>query len=190
MTDLLPMSALGSRELLMEAHGDLTIREVTDVALASVAISRDVALPQPFGLMLPGPGSHVSQGGISAVWTGQRQWMIAAAGEAETDFAARLYAEVPVAAVTEQTDGWVVLDVESSAGDAAIHHLLERLVNIDPRSFGPGSATRTGLEHMGVIVVRSAANRVAIWGMRSAAGTLWHAVSVAARRLAGPATAD
>ncbi|WP_296374647.1 hypothetical protein [Yoonia sp.] len=47
---------------------------------------------------------------------------------------------------------------------------------------GPGQATRTVLDHMGVFVLRSAHDRLAILGARSAAGSLWHAISGAAAR--------
>ena len=78
---------------------------------------------------------------------------------------------------TDQSDAWAVFDIEG-----AIEPLLEKLVNLDLATFGPGSATRTGLDHMGVFVIRRDHHRVAVMAMRSAAEYVWHILETAARR--------
>ncbi|WP_442772761.1 sarcosine oxidase subunit gamma [Paenirhodobacter enshiensis] len=188
MSELTALTALGATEPRIEHHGAVSLRENAGLALASVAVlGRDGAQPLPFGLRLPEPGHWVAGQGVSAFWTGPGQWMIEAEGRAEEDFARDVKAHAPGCAVSEQTDGWVAIEIASTEGAAPIEALLERLVNVDLGAFGPGSATRTGLEHMSVFVIRRAADRVAILGMRSSAGSLWHAISVAASRLQVPA---
>lgn len=185
MTDLMPLTALGGTEPCSESFGALAIRENASLALASLALRKGQAAPSPFGLTLPGAGRAVSAGGYGAFWTGRDQWMIEAEGKAETDFAACLRAEAPGPSVTEQTDGWVVFDIASAKGPAPVAALMGKLVNVDPKGFGPGHATRTLLGHMGVFLIRRADDRITVMTMRSLAGTLWHDLTAAARRLQG-----
>jgi heterotetrameric sarcosine oxidase gamma subunit len=182
VTDLKPITALGTEAPRSETFGALSITENADLALASLALRRGTAQPVPMGLALPGPGGWAAGQGVAAFWAGPGLWMIEAAGRAEEDFARELKSAAPGCSVTEQTDGWVAFEVISSAGAAPILRLLEKLVNIDPAGFGPGRATRTGLEHMSVFVIRRAGDRLAVLGMRSEAGTLWHALETAAAR--------
>ena len=185
MTDLTPITALGALEPQVLKCGALTITENVQMALASLALRRGGSQPVPMGVQLPGPGGWSAGQGVSALWTGPGQWMIEAEGRAEEDFARELKTRVPECSVTEQTDGFVVFEIASTAGGAPIRALMEKLVNIDAAGFGPGCATRTGLEHMTVFVIRRAEDRVAIIGMRTLAGSLWHAIETAAKRLEG-----
>ena len=185
MTDLSPLTALGTPVAETVTFGALILRENATVALASVSLRRGAATPAPFGLVLPAPRGWVRGDGVGAFWTGPGQWMIEGEGRAAEDFAAALVAHCPGCSVTEQTDGFVVFEMVSSAGPAPIDRLLERLVNIDTGAFGPGSATRTGFEHMSIFVIRRAAERLAVLGLRSAAGSIWHGLTGAAERMEG-----
>ncbi|MBA84504.1 sarcosine oxidase subunit gamma [Thalassobius sp. S69A] len=178
MTDLTPITALGGPAARVASFGSVSLTENTGLALASLAGAADVA---PMGLDLPPVGGAVSAGGYGAFWTGPSQWMIEAAGRAETDFAAALQAQAPDCVVTEQTDGFVCFEI--TAPGAGLTGLLQKLVNLDPKTLGPGRAVRTGLEHMTVFLIRRSDTQLAVIGMRSLAETLWHALSVAARRL-------
>ncbi len=183
MTDLAPLTALGAAAPRSAAFGALTLAENADLGLASLAQRRGAPVPVPMGLALPGPGLWHAGNGLAAFWTGPGQWMIEAPGRAAEDFAAALKRAAPEASVTEQTDGFCAFEIASSAGPAPIVALLEKLVNLDAGAFGPGSATRTGFEHMSIFVIRRAEDRLAVLGMRSAAGSIWHALETAARRL-------
>ena len=182
MPDLAPLTALGATAPRSATFGALTLTETPDIALASLALRRGTAQPTPFGLALPGPGHWVQGGDHAALWTAPGQWLIEAPGRAESDFAAKLAQIAPGCSVTDQTDGWVCIEITSTAGATPIVRLMEKLVNIDTARFTPGSATRTGLEHQGVILIRRAEERLAVWGMRSLAGSLWHALETAAQR--------
>ncbi len=185
MTDLLSVSALGQMAPRVMSHGALTITENSGLGLASVALRRGAALPHPFGLRLPEPGLWAAGQGMAAFWTGPGQWMIEAEARAEDDFARDVTAHAPGCSVTEQTDGWVCYEIASVMGADPVLDLLAKLVNIDAAAFGPGCATRTGLEHMSVFVIRRAADRLAIYGMRSSAGSLWHAIEATAAQSEG-----
>ena len=183
MTDLMPITALGNAVAHAETLGALTIRENPDLALASLALRKGQAAPAPFGMTLPDVGVAVTKDGYGAFWTGRNQWMIEAEGKADMDFAASLGAEAPGQSVTEQTDGWVAFDIISDQGAAPIEALMRKLVNIDTRSFAAGHARRTLLGHLAVFVIRRSEDRMTVIGMRSVAGTIWHDLSVTARRL-------
>lgn len=186
MPDLKPITALGGATARIVTHGALTLEENAGLALASLALRRGGAEPDPFGLALPGPGLWTENDVAAALWTGPGQWLVEGPGRAESDFAAEVASACPGCSVTEQTDGFAAFEVRSAAGEAPILALMAKLVNLDPARFGPGTATRTGLDHMSVFVIRRAADRLVVIGMRSAAGTLWHALETAAARLAEP----
>jgi sarcosine oxidase subunit gamma len=181
--DLKPALALGGETPARRAIGALTLVENSDLGLASLALRRSSMVPTPLGLTLPGPGGWVGEGAVSAFWTGPGQWMVEGGNAAEGDFAATIAAAAPGCSVTDQTDGWVAFEVLSSDGPAPILRLLERLANLDAEAFTPGHALRTTIDHMGVFVVRRAADHLAILGMRGFAGSLWHALATAATRL-------
>ena len=183
MTDLTPLTALGADTARSETFGALSVTENADLALASLTLRKGQDAPTPFGLTLPQAGGVVSGDGVSAFWSAPDQWMIEAPGQGAADFAAQVKSQAPGCSVTEQTDGFTVFEITSQAGAAPIEALMEKLVNIDPAALPPGCATRTGLHHMTVFLVRRAEDRLAVIGMRSFALSLWHALSTAAHRL-------
>lgn len=185
MTDLTPITALGASAPADQHFGPLRISENADMALASLALRRAADMPAPMGLELPAPGKWSQGQGVAAFWTGPDQWMIEAETRATEDFAAELASHAPGCSITEQTDAWTVFEITSDRGDAPIRALLEKLVNIDTESFVPGSATRTGLHHLSVFLVRRAEDRLAVMTMRSMARDLWHVLQETARRLKG-----
>lgn len=109
--------------------------------------------------------------------------MIEAQGRAAEDFVAALSVEARGCSVIEQTDAWVCFEIASDDGADPIRAIMEKLVNLDTAQFGAGSATRTALHHMSVIMIRRAGDRLAVIGMRSLADSLWHALETAARHL-------
>ncbi|AZO19245.1 MULTISPECIES: sarcosine oxidase subunit gamma [unclassified Mesorhizobium] len=183
MTDLRPITALGAVTPGYASFGAIELRENVGLALASLALRRGTVEPTPFGLTLPGPGRWVAGQGVAALWTGPDQWTIEGEGCAELDFAAELKQLAPGCSATEQTDGWVAFEIVSRAGTGPLEALLSKLVNIDLANFGPGRATRTGVEHMSCFVIRRGDLHAAMLGARSSAGSLWHALETAAKRL-------
>lgn len=182
MTDLTPITALGSTTPLSQSFGPLTLAENSDLGLVSLALRMGQAAPKPFGLDLPQPGQSVSGESVSAFWTGPDQWMLEGPGQGDGDFAALVMAQAPGASVTEQTDGFVAFEITAETSDQ-IDRLITKLVNVDPTTFTAGHATRTGLHHMTVFLVRRADTRLAVIGMRTLADALWHALTSTLKRL-------
>jgi sarcosine oxidase subunit gamma len=179
---LKPLSALGREFLSVETIGPVTLSESMDTALASLASRRsregEVAeLAAGAGIPLPGPGQAASQGTWGASWISPEMWMVEAPYGTHEDIAAHLkpiFGET--ASITEQTDAWVRFEVTGP-----LQPLFERLCNLDLSRFGPGSATRMVLEHLGVYAIRRAPDRMTLLGPRSSADSLHHALVTAAR---------
>jgi sarcosine oxidase, subunit gamma len=179
---LKPLSALGREFLSVETIGPVTLSEDMDTALASLASRRGreaevAALAAEAGVPLPEPGQAAVQGSWGAFWVSPGMWMVEAPYATHEDIVAHLkpiFGEA--ASITEQTDAWARFEVTGP-----LQPLFERLCNLDLGRFGPGSATRTVIEHLGVYAIRRAPNRMTLLGPRSSADSLHHALVTAAR---------
>lgn len=180
MTDLTPITAFGAQTPLHVTFGGVTLTEEFDLGLASLALRKGQEAPTVFGMPLPAVGKLAQSGGISAFWSAPDQWMIMGAGNGNSDFANMVQTEVPDASVTEQTDGFATVTVEAEI--ALLERMLSKLVNLPTATIAPGCATRTGLHHMTVFLVRPSETALHVLVPRSYAGSLWHALETAARR--------
>lgn len=176
------MTALGAQTPAQVTVGPLTISERFDVALASVAARRgrmaDLATAaQTAGLPLPGPARHEAGAPYSAFWVAPEMWIVEAPHASHELIAPMLKAALgDAASVTEQTDAWVAFDLTA----AGLAPLLERLCNVDFPALPDGHATRTMMEHLGVYLIRHRAGAARLYGPRSSADSLLHALKVAA----------
>lgn len=174
---------LGFAEPHAATVGPVEIREMVDVALASVAVraGREADFRQAAdasGVPLPGPG-RAERGAVwSAFWTGPDVWMVEAPLATHEDVAPLLRrAFGPAASVTEQTDGWARFAVECPEPP----RLFERLCALDMARAAPGDAHRTVVEHLGCFVLVRAPTRFELLTPRSSAGSFLHALETAAR---------
>lgn len=180
------LNALFGADLRSETVGAVTISENVGVALASLATRRGqadqiAAVAKGIGLDLPGPARASFSAPYSALWLGPDQWLVMATGDADQDIAAALEAAFgPAASITEQTGGWVCLDVTG----ARLPALFERLCAIDSAAMEPGHGTRTVIDHLGCYIICIDATQFRVFGPRSSAGSLHHALTTAARAIA------
>lgn len=187
MHKLKPITPLGGDTARRDEIGSITITEVVDQALASVAARTgqaaavQQALSGQTGLALPDVGKTAEAAPFAAFWTGPDQWMITAPQGSHELLAAELKKIVgDSASVVEQTDAWCRFDV---AG-AGLCDLFERLSNAPVRTMAPGTALRTTAEHLGVFLWRLAGDHMAVIAPRSSAGSLHHGLLAAARSIA------
>lgn len=182
MVSLQSLTALGKREATIVTHGPLTITERTDVALASLAARKgrmadlDKAATAA-GVPLPGPATHQTGTPYSAFWAAPEMWFVeapCATHELIADLLKSAFGDA--ASITEQTDAWVVFDL--SAPDLTA--LLERLCNVDYVAQPTGYATRTVMEHLGVYLIKHDPGAARLYGPRSSAESLLHAIETAA----------
>lgn len=163
--------------------GPYRITERFDVALASVATRRgrekDVAkAAKTARVPLPMPSQAATGSPYNGFWLAPDMWMIEAPFDSHEDIAAHLKAAFgDAAAITEQSDAWVRFDV---SGDNLIS-LFERLSNLDLSVLPDGHVSRTVIEHLGCYLIKRATAEVTLYGPRSSAQSLLHALEVAAK---------
>jgi sarcosine oxidase subunit gamma len=176
------LTALGAREAAVVTAGPITITERIDVALASVAARRGrmaglAKAAQAAGVPLPEAARHQAGEPFSAFWVAPEMWFVEAPFASHEGIAEVLKSTLgDDASVTEQTDAWVAFDL--AGPDLA--RLFERLCNVDYPAAPAGYATRTVIEHLGCYLVLRDPEAVRLYGPRSSAGSLLHALEVAA----------
>lgn len=178
-----PITALGHDAPEVDIIGPWTITERADVALASLALRRgragDVqAAAAAAGVPLPPAGAWASGAIYAAFWMTPEMWMVEAPFATHEDIRAHLLTAFgDAASITEQTDAWVRFDL---AG-ADLPRLFERLSNVDLAKAQAGAATRTVMEHLGCYLIKRSHTLVTVYGPRSSAQSLHHALIVAAK---------
>jgi sarcosine oxidase subunit gamma len=165
--------------------GSARLREVTDMALASVAIpmngapSVSEALKSAFGLEMPGNRTSTQFGSARALLTGPDQIFLLLADRPDlaTDDVEGAFEQS--AYVTEQSSNWVICAVSGPDIRAA----LERLCPIDlhPNAFPVGAYARTVMEHMGAMIIRTDADSYLLLSTSSSARSFAHAVELSLR---------
>lgn len=184
--NLQPLNALGGAEPARDVIGAVEIFEVPAIVLASLASRRGqeqavAASALAMGLALPGPGKASASTPCAALWLGPDQWLVMADSPTHEDIAAILQAAFgPAASITEQTGGWVCFDLRGPA----LPRLFEILCPLDTATMAPGSGTRTVIEHLGCYVICLAQGWFRLFGPRSSARSLYHALVTAARAVA------
>lgn len=181
MHDLVAITALGGSEPHVDTVGTVTCSEVPGVALASVAARAGLeakarkALAKLIGASAPDVGQF---GGdvVSAFWTGPDQWMVEAPFDTHEELAHQTKDCVgDTASVSEQTDAWTRFDLEG----ADILAVLELLCNLDCRKMGAGETARTSIHHLGCFVLCRSTSLFSLYGPRSSAVSLHHAIVAA-----------
>lgn len=182
MASLHALTALGGRKPAVITIGPLTITERFDVALASVAARRGrmadlERAAKALGLPLPAPARHAAAAVYSAFWTAPQMWLVEAPFASHELIADQLKEALgDAASITEQTDAWGIFDL--AAPD--LSPLLARLCNVDFPAVDAGHATRTMVEHLGCYLIKHGAGSARLYGPRSSANSLLHALEVAA----------
>ena len=182
-SDMRSITPLGAHEPASFSHGPVTVTEIVDVALASYALrlghekKGHQALKAVLGRGAPDV-AKVSNGDIAAFWMGPDQWMISAPMDSHEDLADQLStAAKEAASVTEQSGGWCRFDLR---GDG-LADVFERLCPVNMRAMKAGDVTRTSIDHLGCFFLLNDANDVTVYGPRSSAGSLYHALKTAIR---------
>ncbi len=183
MDKLTRSPALGAAAHNYQDDG-ISIAENPSLALASIAARLGQkkqllgAVKKLTGLNLPDPQRLVAAGDYTIFWTGPEQWFVTAPINTHEDIEMRLRSVLGASAsVTEQTGGWTRFDVE---GDK-LAAMFERLCMIDLATTPPHHAIRTVIEHIGAFVITWEGGTVSVLSPRSYAGSLFHAMTVAAK---------
>lgn len=181
-----PLTALGAATAFGAVIGPVRIAERFDLALASLATRRgrddDLAKAAiAAGVPLPPPSQAATGSPFGAFWLAPDQWMIEAPLASHEDITAHLKPLFgDAASLTEQTDAWVRFDLSGEN----LWPLFERLTNLDLQALPDGFAARTVIEHIGCYLIRRTPREVVLYGPRSSARSLLHALQEAAGSLA------
>jgi len=79
-----------------------------------------------------------------------------------------------VAYLTDQSDSWVVIDLEGSLALPALERICP--LDLDEHVFTDTVVARTMMEYLSVIITRTQTNGFRLYSPRSTAASLWHAV--------------
>lgn len=169
-------SAAPATGALPVRQGPMTLRLADPGPLTSVAPFRgqaadtSAALKAATGLTLA-PG-YAARGSAAIQWFGRDLWLLS--GMPAPD--------LPGAALTDQTDAWVTLDLSGPQ----IAGVMARLVPLDLRdaAFPEGTAVRTEMHGMMVALARTGPDTLRIMAFRAMAKTLTQAVSEAMEHVA------
>lgn len=182
---LKPVTAFGATLPREQVFDGVTLKEIPDLAIASLAqrtggdLSGAEAL---LGAPLPAPGRAATMTPIDAIWTGPQQWFFLAPHASHETLADTLKAAVGAAgSVTEQSDGWTCFALEGPGVGA----LLERLSLLDTAQVQTGFAARSVVHHIGCFLICDVpGQRWRILGARSSAQSLFDAIAHVAASLA------
>lgn len=167
------------------AHCSIT--EASWGSLLSLAVAQGKAaafgkaVRSGWGMRLPEPGRFVYSADRASrlIWTQPDQFFLM--GENRDQWPERHARETlgNTGYVTDQSDSWAALSIEGKGAVAA----LERICPLDLHAsrFPAGSAARTVMEHVGIMILREAEDRFMLLAMRSYGRNLLHMVEVSAR---------
>ncbi len=160
--------------------GDTRLCEVWPLAIVSLAIPLDgedafaEALRRAFDLTVPAVGGTATGGETTFLRLAADQ-LFALSG-AEDPFADRALAERLSGTVytTLQSDNWTALRLSGPLTGAALARLCP--LDLSEPTFPVGNAARTVMEHLGVIVMKEAADRFLLLSASSSAASFLEAV--------------
>ena len=101
--------------------------------------------------------------------------------EPADELAVRLGPQAP-ARLTDQSDGWVTLELGGIDAPAVLERLCP--LDLDPDVFDHEAVARTSMEHMAVVIQRSADNGFELMSPTSTAASLLHAIETVALHIA------
>ena len=174
MAELLVKTACDGFEMLN--IGGLSLREAAPQALTTIAPFKgqhealDKAMQAAHGIGFPGlKGASFGQDAVRSIWFGREMALLIGV---EPDAGLAQYA-----ALTDQTAGWAVLELEGPGCE----DVLARLCPVDLRltQFAIGAAVRTEAKHMMASICRLDKDRFQIMVFRSMAQTVHHDLKTA-----------
>lgn len=184
MAELIATSSITDGDTEFSIEG-FELKENSGYSLVSVASRRgkeaevSEAAAQKLGLPLPEPGKATRSPNAAAFWTAPDQWFLEAPMDHENDFEAKLKSVFRQnASITDQTGGWARFDMSGHK----IVATFERLCVVDLATMAADSVSRTAIDHVGCFVITND-NGLSVLAPRSYAGSVFHAITVAAESL-------
>ena len=168
-----------------------TLTENSHLDIVSIAIPQtkhaelNQLLESKVGLSLPETGERSSNEDTTLLGLQADQCFLVSEGRREAPAAAMKTLLGNSAYLSDQTDSWVVLDIQGPDSHAA----LERICQIDLGAdvFQANKVARTSMEHLNVIV-HPIDNGFRLFSARSSANSFLHAVTESLRNISSTIT--
>lgn len=166
----------------LHSFDGLTVREITSTAILSCAVnpaqSGDVSavLNTTLQLNWPSIGNCTTAANASCLGLQPDQcFVLLENGQKDDQTSAQdtVSALQTVAAVTDQSDAWIIVEISGER----VRDALERIcpIDLDPERFVENSVARTSMEHLSVIIVRRGEGFLML-SPRSSADSFLHCV--------------
>ncbi|MEX3009737.1 sarcosine oxidase subunit gamma [Hoeflea sp. TYP-13] len=162
--------------------GNLEIREVTGLALVSIATplggetQLEGAMASAYKAELPRVGTSTVSGvddtRFLGLQPGQMFAMFAHDGDRAVEFVSKKLGENGY--YTDQSDSWVFIQLSGTAARTALERICP--IDIHADAFPIGAVTRTVMEHLGTIITRTGEDTFVLISARSSAKSFLHAV--------------
>ncbi|SMX22550.1 sarcosine oxidase subunit gamma [Boseongicola aestuarii] len=179
---LVPAPVLGG---FQQTFATCSLAERIDIALISIAIPRQGkdALTQGisarWALDMPGATKMTQANGLRAIPLTADQFLLAFTPENERTEASVQADLEGIGYTTVQTDAWVILELSGKGSIAALERICP--LDLDLEVFPNESASRTVMDHLGVLIARLADDRFWLMSARSSAASFLHAVDTSCR---------
>lgn len=190
----LTLSAKQALQGRATVHSGCELRTTPPRSIASIASRGHDGSTKPLAdallaaheLELPTAGHFFANETLLVVWVGVNQWLAFADMQTVPSLHADLQSSLgDVADITDQTDAWATVAL---SGDQACA-VLERVCALDLSAsvFPTGSAARTTMEHLNVVVAAFAPTPTFVLASpSSSAESFWHALAAAVNSVCGP----
>ena len=165
-------------------YGTVTIKEVTDRAITSLALplggeaNAEKAIKSALNLHLPevGMSTQSKDGATALLRLGKDQLFCLIEGKSDghaaySALAKKLGDDVYT---TDQSDVWVSLTVSGPDSLRALERICP--INLHHDEFAVGALARTTMEHLGTIIYRSSEAEYALMSTSSSAQSFLHAI--------------
>jgi sarcosine oxidase subunit gamma len=192
VSSLAPLKALTALDNFSEEMHGITVSEVTDQAIVSMAIPKatneafNKAIKKSFKVERPTIGQFTQSKLNNARFLGLQQDQLFVlfnytSDRAVEEISEKINAGNQLAYLSDQSDSWMTLRVSgNNCRDA-----LERICPLDihPTVFPVGSVARTSMEHMAVIILHKKEDSYLLLSLRSFAHSFLHAVTTSIKNI-------
>ena len=180
------LSSLSPLNGYQESIGSISLREINDYSLISLAIPQDTTktfaktIKDEFGVGMPTSVMSKTNKKMRLLMTQPDQIfsIIPQVDDPEKDLSKIIG---NAAYITDQTDAWVVLEISGVTSRTALERICQ--VDLDPNIFKLNAMARTTMEHMATIIIRTDVDTFLLMSASSSAKSFLHAVELSAQHI-------
>lgn len=184
--ELAPLTALDG--YTRDFNGTV-LREVTDLAIVSIAIPLDgkpalaKAVKSAYGCALPKPAmSSLTKDGTTRLVSSQADQALVLFDHPSADGGVVVSKKLGDAGYyTDQSDNWTALSLSGPQTRTALERICP--IDLDPKAFPVNASARTHMEHLGVLIICIATDAFLLLSARSSAKSFLHAVEVSVKNV-------